>query len=234
MKSKICLSALAIVLLGFCLGANTVSAADDAVFSFVPDKTSYAVGDDVKVNYMVDVGQYTTLSVIDFSVKISDTTIIAPKSSGFFSPGDIYSQLGASSITDSNVNALVYIDPNNKTAGRSGRVGTFTFTALKAGAVTLSSDKIEATQESSETDWAITSSSQGKITVGSSSSSSGVATSNLTGASANTTATVKGSTTKSVQTGPSGAIALSLAAGFAIYLVLIQCIINKNARKYEP
>lgn len=144
-----------------------VKAADAAMFSATADKTSYTVGDAIKVSLSVDSGPYaTTLNAIDMTIKISDASVVAPEGTNPYTPGSIFSQVGLQSVSGSSINVVTYINPSDKPASRSGYLGSITLKALKAGSATVSYDKIEAAEEGKDNEFINTSASSLVITVG--------------------------------------------------------------------
>ena len=204
-------------------------AADEATFSATTDKTSYAVGDDITVSFSVDAGVYaSTLSVIDADIKISDPSVIQPKDTTTpFVAGSIFSSVPIQSYQNGVINIVAMINPDNKPANRSGVIGTVAFKALKTGQATISYDRIEATQEKSETDFINTSASSLVVMVGSGTSAltSSTATTS-TGVGTTSAGAVSGATTTSVTkaataatTGPADALPAIILGGIVIFLI---------------
>jgi hypothetical protein len=193
-------------------------AADQANFSVTADQSSYNVGDEVKVSFSVDAGPYaSTLSVIDMNIKVSDMTVIAPKdTTNPFVPGEIYSSVGMQSIADNIINVVCYINPNNKPTNRSGLIGTITFTALKAGTVTISYDKIEAAEESKEDQYVTTSASSLILNIG---GLQAATTATAVKTATPTKTATPHATSTSANTGPGAVFLVALAGGGLIYLL---------------
>jgi len=221
---KILLFVLAIVFLSYPVAS---SAASEAIFTITSAETNYSVGDDIQINLNVDAGSYaTTLSVIDFDLKISDLAVAEPKDKAEpFVPGNIYSTAGIQGINENIVNVVTYINPTNKPANRSGSIGTINFKALKEGSVTFSYDRIEAAEESKEDDYVTTSASSLTVTIGSTVSAA-TTDSGTTGYYTYTpTPTVRAATTTATDTS-TGPEAVFLVAGiggfvlFALYKIL--------------
>ena len=212
---KIILLTLVISLL--CL-ALPVKAADEAVFSATSDQTSYDVGDDVRVSLNVDAGPYSsTLSVIDFKVKISDPSVVAPVGSSPLTLGSIYTNTVTQSYSDGIVSAAVFIDPNNKPANRSGVIATMTLKAQKEGQAIISYPSIQATEEDNELDFISTSASSLTVIVGPAVSAEATKTSSSSSAAVAHTATPQPGR---ASTGPKETLLFSLMAGTVIFLVI--------------
>lgn len=201
--------------------AVPAKAASEAVFSATSDKASYAVGDDIKISLNVDAGPYaSTLSVIDFKVKISDPTVIAPVGTSPLTLGSIYTNTVTQSYSNGIVSAAVFIDPNNKPASRSGVIATMTFKAQKAGQAVISYDSIQATEQGNELEYITTSASSLTVIVGAvvtaqTTETTASASSESSAASSARTATPQpGKAT----TGPKEALLLSLTAGIVLFL----------------
>lgn len=210
-------------------------AASEAIFTITSAKTNYSVGEDIQINLNVDAGSYaTTLSVIDFDLKISDLSVVELRDrTQPFVPGNIYSTAGIQSFEGDIVNAVTYISPTNKPANRSGSIGTINFKALKEGRVTFSYDRIEAAEESKEDDYVTTSASSYTITVGSTvgSSSTGSSSSSAGYYSYTPTPTVKAATTTATDTttGPEAVLLVAGAGGFSLF-ILRKLLARKGAR----
>lgn len=211
-KLFVALSSLALIALPL-----QSQAADEAAFSITSNKTNYSVGDDIQVTLGVDAGDYaTTLSVLDFDLKVSDTSIIeVVDSTTPFVPGDIYSTAGIQAVDGDIINVVTYINASDKPTNRSGTIGTINFKALKNGTVTLSYDRIEAAEEGDEDSYVSTSASSLTITIGSTVSTYSTST------KTKTPTTVTASTTATdTSTGPEAVFLVSLAGGailFAVY-----------------
>jgi len=212
---KIIVLCLLVSLFGFVAPAK---AANEAVFSATSDKTSYNVGDDVKISLNVNAGPYaSTLSVIDFKLKISDPTVIQPVGANPLTLGSIFVNTVTQSYANGVLSAAVYVDPQNKPANRSGVIGTVTLKAQKAGQAVISYDSIQATEENNQMEYITTSASSLTVTVA--------------GVSAQTTSTAvastgSGTTTSSARTptpqpgnattGPRETLILSLSVGILL------------------
>jgi hypothetical protein len=204
------------------------SAADSAMFSLTSPKTSFQVGDTVQVSLSVDAGPYaTTLSTIDLDLKLSESGILEPEdATSPYKPGTIYPSVFNQKVADNIISGVFYINPDSKPASRSGLIATIDFKAIKAGSVTLSYDKVTATQEGSETDYATTSASSLVLNVSSASAS---ATSSSTTDSISTVyslisptasvAATETSDTSTVSSGPEGIILISVALGVLLFIV---------------
>lgn len=205
----------AIVTLAFVALPLSSRASDEAVFTVTSTKTNYAVGDDIQVTLNVDAGPYaSTLSVIDFDLKVSDTSIIEVEdSSAPFVPGSIYSTAGIQGVDGDIINAVTYINASDKPTNRSGTIGTINFKALKEGTVTLSYDRIEAAEEGDEDNYVSTSASSLTITIGSTVSA-------YSSTSKTSTPTVRAVTTTATDTstGPEEVFLFSAAGGIAIFV----------------
>lgn len=233
---KVLLFVLAIAFMSLPVSSK---AATEAVFTITSSKTNYCVGDDLQINLNVDAGSYaTTLSVIDFDLKISDLSVVELKDEAEpFVPGNIYSTAGIQGFEGSVVNAVTYINPTNKPANRSGSIGTINFKALKEGSVTFSYDRIEAAEESKEDDYVTTSASSLTVTVGGSSAcGSTVSTSSSsTGTSGyytyTPTPTVRAATTTATNTstGPEAVFMVAGVGGLAIF-ALYKILEGKERR----
>jgi len=184
-------------------------AANEAMFSASSEKTNYNVGDDITVTLNVDAGPYaSSLSVIDFDLKVSDMTVVEPKDkTSPFVPGQIFSNVGMQSVQGDKINIVCYINPNNKPAKRSGVVGTISFKALKEGSATLSYERIEAAEENKEMEYVSTSASNLVLTIGA--GSSGTATPTPSG---ETTVSSAGGTSGAGTTGTTGTTGISAQA----------------------
>lgn len=231
-----------IALVGFLI-PQTSRAADEASFSATTERTSYAVGDDVTVSFSVDAGTYTpTLSVIDSDIKISDTSVIEPKDKTTpFVAGTIFSSIPIQSYQNGVINIVAMINPDNKPATRSGVIGTVVFKALKTGQATISYDRIEATQEKSETDFINTSASSLVVTVGAGVAGSTNSTATTgTGAAAVSAGTVSKTATSTgvtkaataATTGPADALPAIILGGIVIFLIynLLKIIKTSTSR----
>ncbi|MCX6809341.1 MAG: cohesin domain-containing protein [Candidatus Berkelbacteria bacterium] len=143
-------------------------AADEAVFSATSSQTSYNVGDEIPVSFSVAAGPYdATLNVIDFDIKISDTSVIEPKdTTSPFVAGTIFTSIALQSYTNGIINAVFHPNPSSMPASRSGVIGTVTFKALKTGTATISFDRIEAAEAKSETQFITTSASSLVVNIG--------------------------------------------------------------------
>lgn len=228
-----------LLLLSICvlvLPLNTM-AANEAVFTITSQKTNYSVGENIQISLNVDAGAYaTTLSVIDFDLKISDTAVAELEDQADpLVPGDIFSTAGIQSVEGDIINAVVYVSPTEPPASRSGVIGTINFRALKEGAVTFSYDRIEAAEESTEDDYVTTSASSLTVTIGSSSSVKSSSSSSVAGTTSYSystpTPTVKSATTtaSTATTGPEMVLILSGSTGLAIYFLKKR--FNRIARK---
>lgn len=215
-----------------------------ALFSFMPalaeggqftissPKTTYTVGEEITTTYSVDAGEYaSTLSTIDFEVKVSDPSIIQPSSADNpFTAGTIFSQTAIQSVQDDIINVVAHINPESKPSSRSGEIGTIKFRALKAGTVTLSYNSIQAAEENLEDQYITTTAGSLTLTIGSGSSSSAAITSS---GSSTTTRVVATATPRPVavattaRTGPESAVAFALGGGILIFLSLRRLKGNK-------
>lgn len=214
-------------------------AANEAVFTITSPKTNYSVGDDIQISLNVDAGPYvSTLSVIDFDLKISDTSVVELKDSNQpFVPGNIFSTAGIQGVSGSVVNAVTYINPTNKPSSRSGTIGTINFKALKEGSVTFSYDRIEAAEESKEDDYVTTSASSLTVTIGSTTgttSSSSLVAAGSSGASSRyvtPTPTVKAAKTSAsnTSTGPEAVFVVAALGGIALF-TLYKILEGKERR----
>ena len=208
MKRGLILSILILVLpMFFALPAK---AAGEAAFSVSSQRSAYAAGESVQVSFSVDAGDYdTTLSVIDMTIKVSDSSVLSP--SDLMTPfvsGQIYTQVNLQEVVNDTIHVVVNIDPNNKPATRSGVIGTIDFTALKEGTVTVSYDDIKATEEGKETEYISTTASSLDLII------------SAAGAQVTATATPRVTTsTTAVSTGPEQVILIALLGGFAIFLI---------------
>ena len=201
-----------------------------ATFSVTSGKTQYKVGEEFTVSFSVDAGSYSsTLSAIDFTIKLSDTSVIEPTNkSNPYVAGNIFSQIALQSFSGNLINVVTYINPASKPANRSGQLGTIAFRALKAGNVTISYDKIEAVEEGEESNFASTRAASLALAVAAEDTAAAV-TADTSGDTAEVTATTRttaATTTKaktvaaSATTGPA-AVAVVLiigsATGYALY-----------------
>lgn len=208
-----------------CIFPPATKAASEAVFTVTSAKTNYAVGDDIQITLNVDAGDYkTTLSVIDFDLKVSDTSVAEVKNASEpFVPGSIYSVAGIQGVEGDIVNAVTYINASSKPSSRSGVIGTINFKALKAGSVTFSYDRIEAAEESKEDDYVTTSASSLTVTIGStvSASSAGASSTSSGYYYITPTPTAKSATTAAsdTSTGPEAVILLALLGGGSIFFL---------------
>jgi len=193
--------------------STPVLAADQATFSAESAKSSYVVGDTINVDLKVDAGAFaSTLSVIDMTVKISDTTVAEPaNSSAPFTLGSIYTSIVSQSYNAGTLKAAVFVDPNNKPANRSGVIGTLVLKGLKAGSVTISYDGIQATQENDELNFVTTSASSLTLNV-----TGGVAA-QTTAVASSTGSSVRAATT--VSTGPEEALLVALIGGILFFFL---------------
>jgi hypothetical protein len=213
-------------------------AADAAMFSATADKTSYIVGDTIKVSLSVDSGPYAaTLNAIDMTIKTSDVTVVAPDGSSPYTAGTIFSQVGLQSVSGDSVNVVTYINPSDKPASRSGYLGSLSFKALKAGSVTISYDKIQAAEEGKDNEFANTSASSLVLTVGepvaATATPSGGSTVTTLGVSQLTTITKTPSaktTTQAATTGPSE-ILLVLIIGAGSAYIIYKLAVKSLGRK---
>jgi hypothetical protein len=214
MKKIIALS----FILGSFLFALPAKAASEVVLSATSDKTSYNVGEDIKVTLNVNAGPYaSTLNVIDFKLKISDTSVAQPVGSSPLTLGSIYTNTATQSYANGIISAVVFVDPNNKPANRSGVIGTITLKAQKAGQSILSYDSIQAAEEKQELDYVNATASSLTITVG------GGVTAQTTQTTASSSSSSSGTTASSVRTatarpssattGPRETLIFSLIAG---------------------
>lgn len=212
---------LCLLVSSFCF-ISSAKAASEAVFSATSDKTSYAVGDDVKISLNVDAGPYaSTLSVIDFKIKISDPTVIAPVGSSPLTLGSIYTNTVTQSYSNGIVSAAVFIDPNNKPANRSGVIATMTFKAQKAGQAVISYDSIQATEENNELEYITTSASSLTVIVGAAVNAQTTATTaSSSSSSSGTASSVRTATANpsNAVTGPKETLIFSLIAGILLFL----------------
>ncbi len=213
---------LSILLVSMMLTGRAQAAGDTAVFSATSDKTSYQVGDTVKVTLSVDAGSYaTTLSVIDFKVKISDATVIEPASSNPLTLGSIYTNTVTQSYSNGIVSAVVFVDPSNKPAQRSGVVGTLTFRAAKAGSAVISYDSIKATEEGNELGYITTTASSLTVNVGTSVTAQNTSTADSSGSSSTGSSVSTRTATPqpgNATTGPEDVILVAVGAGILILI----------------
>lgn len=223
----------------FGLFAQSAFAADAAMFSLTATQTSFGVGDTVQVSLSVDAGPYaTTLSTIDLDLKMSEAGILEAKdTTAPFKPGTIYSTVFNQSVKDNMISGVFYINPDSKPASRSGLVATIDFKAIKEGAVTLSYDKVAATEESKENEYATTSASSLVLNVTSSSASSSSASTSSDSTdtiysliSPTASDTVTSSEVSSVSSGPEMIILVSLLVGGSIFLA--YKLLNKSKKRW--
>lgn len=209
MKKGLILAGLVLVLsMAFVMPTK---AAGEAAFSISSQRTSYSAGENVQVSFSVDAGDYeTTLSVIDMTIKVSDSSVLSPNDLVIpFVAGQIYTQVNLQEVINDTVHVVVNIDPNNKPASRSGVIGTIDFTALKAGNVTISYDDIKATEEGKETEYISTTASSLDLSI-----------TEADAAALTATPTPRVTTgTTSVSTGPAQTILIALLGGFAIFFI---------------
>jgi len=119
----------------------------------VSDKSQFAVGNEANISIAVDAGEYSqTLTALWLGIRISDPTVLEPQDSEPVTNGENY-RVGTQSYSNGLVNALIYIDPDNKPANRSGLVGTLALRALKTGKATISFDSLQATESGNEFDF---------------------------------------------------------------------------------
>ncbi len=247
-KIALCLSFLMLV---FCVSPKAW-AEEPASFGFFNFANYYNyvywVGDEVDIYFYVEANGHNNLNVVNATVKISDPTVLEPiLATDYFTPGNIYSQLGFQKYESPLMNVLVYVDPNNKPTERSGYIGSFKFKALKTGSATLSVEKLEVTEEGNEDSFVETTSTNIDIAIesagssdhytasaGASAAASASATSTTaasnTGSKKSTSSTVKGTQTSNisdVSTGPEAIIALCLAVGGAIYFLIRKMKVRK-------
>lgn len=190
--------------------AIPAEAAGEAVFSVSSQRTAYSAGESVQVSFSVDAGDYdTTLSVIDMTIKVSDSSVLSPSDLVVpFVSGQIYTQVNLQEVVNDTIHVVVNIDPNNKPTNRSGVIGTIDFTALQAGNVTISYDDIKATEEGKETEYISTTASSLDLII------------SAAGAEVTATPTPRiTSGTTAVSTGPEQVILIALVSGFAIFLI---------------
>lgn len=205
--------------------ALPTKAADEAVFSATSDKTSYSVGDDVKISLNVNAGPYaSTLSVIDFKLKISEPTVVAPVGASPLTPGTIFTNTVTQSYANGVLSAVLFIDPNNKPANRSGVIGTITMKAQKAGSAVISYDSIKATEENNEMEYITTSASSLTVTVGGGVAAQTTADTSSSSSSSSTSAATTASTRTATPqparatTGPAETVAFSVIAGILLLI----------------
>ena len=106
---------LTLLIVSMMFSGKALASGDTATFSATADKSAYKVGDDIKVSLSVDAGTYaTSLSVIDFKIKISDPTVVEPASNSPLTLGSIYTNTVTQSYANGIVSAVVFVDPNNK------------------------------------------------------------------------------------------------------------------------
>jgi len=221
------------LLLGAFAFASPARAADEAVFSATSDKSSYVVGDDITISLNVDAGPYsTTLTVIDFKVKVSDPSVVEPVGSSPLTLGSIYTNTVTQSYSNGVMSAVVFIDPNNKPANRSGVIGTIAMKAKKAGQAVISYDSIQATDENDQLEYITTSASsltvnvtsgsgaQTTTTATSGSSTSGTSSSSTSSGTAAKTKTATAQPSKAT-TGPKEALIFSIITA-TLLLVAIK------------
>lgn len=206
------------------LTGRAQAAGDTAVFSATSDKSSYAVGDTIKVTLSVDAGSYaSTLSVIDFKVKLSDATVAEPASNTPLTLGSIYTNTVTQSYANGIISAVVFVDPNNKPAQRSGVIGTITLKASKVGKSVLSYDSIQATEQNNELGYITTTASSLTINVDSGTSAQSTQTavtsdSSSAGGAAASTARTATPQPGSATTGPAEVILVVISAGILLML----------------
>lgn len=205
--------------------------AEGGQFTISSPRTTYNVGDEITTTYSVDAGEYaSTLSTIDFEVKVSDPSIIQPSSADNpFIAGTIFSQTAIQSVQDDIINVVAHINPESKPSSRSGEIGTIKFRALKAGTVTLSYNSIQAAEENLEDQYITTTAGSLTLTIGSGSSTTAASTS-----TGSTTARVVATATPrpvavatTARTGPESAVAFALGGGILIFLSLRRLKGNK-------
>jgi len=206
------------VLLGVALTYFPAHAADTANFSITADKTSFAVGDEFPVTFSVDAGPFaSTLNIIDFTVKLSDTSFIKSKDmTNPFVAGSIFPNIGSQSVNGDSTNIVAYINPQNPPANRSGAIGTITYKALKAGKVTISYSDIKAAIKGDDTNYQKTSASSLVLDI--TNAGAAAATSDDAGTfidASNTTYKLSGSGTNASQAGAKTSTATSQSGAAA-------------------
>jgi len=229
------LLAYSVLLAYFCLlfglFARSAFAADAAMFSIATTKTSFNVGDTVQASLSVDAGPYaSSLSTIDLDLKLSEAGILeAEDSSAPFKPGTIYPSVFNQKVDGSLISGVFYINPDSKPASRSGLIATINFKAIKAGTVTISYDKVAATEESKENEYATTSASSLVLNIASASSdSSGSIDTIYSLISPTASDTVTSSDVSSASSGPEMVILGSLFGGGLAFLVYKSLIKSKR------
>lgn len=220
------------LLLSFSVFIGTASAANDATFSASSEKTTYTVGDDIKVNLSVDAGTFdTTLSVIDMKVKISDPAVAEVTNTAEpLTLGSIYTSKVTMSYASGVMSAAVFVDPNNKPAKRSGVIGTINMKALKEGQTTISYDTIQATQENDELNFITTAASSLTINVVPAQVVPATTTNNQPSTPQVTTTRAAVAAATTVSTGPEEMLLFALLGGSLIFIVFK---ILKSAKRSE-
>jgi len=197
------------VVLSFIVLAFTqpAKAENDATFSFSTDQTTFQDGSDIVVKINVDAGTYaSTLNTIDFTVTISDTTVLEPANLTVpYSAGLIFTKYGVNDYSNGSVHVVAYVDPDNKPASRSGVVGTIAFKALKSGSATLSFGDISAAEEGSELGFISTVASTLTMDIDAGETV------------AVPSPTVKGSTVGSTKTGPEEVLVIAFIGAIALF-----------------
>ncbi len=203
--TRVCLVACLFVFLAFC---PTAKAANEASFSFSTDQTTFSDGSDIVVKINVDAGAYdATLNTIDFTVTISDTTILEPSNTTTpYSAGLIFTKYGVNEYSNGQIHVVAYIDPDNKPTSRSGVVGTIAFKALKTGSATLSFGDISAAEEGSELGFISTVSSTLTLDVNTGETVAAVPS-----------PAVKGETVGSTKTGPEDILLIAILGAIALF-----------------
>lgn len=228
---KILLVVVLVATLGFTGAAKAEG--DTVVFSATSDKSNYQVGDDVVISLNVDAGPYaSTLSVIDFKVAISDTSVVEPGSNTPLTLGSIFTNTVTQSYADGVISGVVFIDPNNKPSQRSGVVGTLTLKALKAGESVISYDSIQATEENNELGYVTTTASSLTVTVEGVEAATTQTTSESSSTSASTATKTATPKPGSATTGPAEVIFVAILSGIVILFGLkLTKKINTSSRK---
>ena len=221
MKLKVALIfALAVVFVS--VAAPISGAAGAVMLSAVSNKSQFTVGEQVSINIAVDAGEYSqTLTALWLGIRISDPTVLEPQDNEPVTNGENY-RVGMQKYTNGLINVLIYIDPDNKPANRSGLVGTLALRALKTGQATISFDSLQATESGNEFDFVEatgTSLSLKVVAAGtaltSALTSTAVALTSSTVTPSATAASTKTATSgaTSAETGPALVIALAAAGG---------------------
>jgi hypothetical protein len=215
---------LSLLVISMMFTGKALAAGDTATFSATADKSTYAVGDTVKVSLSVDAGTYaSSLSVIDFKVRISDPTVVEPATSTPLTLGSIYSNSVTQSYSNGVVSAVVFVDPNNKPANRSGVIGTLNLKAVKVGKAVISYDNIQATEQNNELSYITTTASSLTINVEAGVAAQGTQTAVTTTGSSSSGAGTSATRTATPQpgkatTGPAEVIAVAIGSGILILL----------------